>query len=806
MKRFIVLLIAALMLPIAAVVPLVSASDSNLVDSGYTQQIEPIFVYWKQMFDGSILTVDDAGKLSVNSFVNGTLIPQWELDLNVSTNTARLDSAQQLTVVCHDLGVIIVHMELQIANRQIPTSDPVNDADWDDEGDLWLAYYAGRRRAEEYDSQGATGTTSPQIQSGFNAFEILSDGRIIMGAYDKMVHVSSNDGTVLTTLTESTAIVNVVMEDHNGDLLVGTANGKLYRYDTDSWAVETLSLAHGASIVSLEEYDNSTYHVGTQNGKLTQVAVTGFTEEGTYASVGRVIGSKQAFTGEIYIVTSSGSFSKIRLYGVDTDGDGVTNQIDAFPFEFTQWTDVDGDGYGDNPNGNLGDIFPTDSSQWADSDEDGYGDNVDGTNGDAFPNNSDQWIDSDGDGYGDNANGLEGDKFKNEATQWYDSDQDGYGENPIGITPDACPNTNGFSKEDRFGCLDSDLDGYSNPSVGWTVEQGADALPQQSTQWRDGDGDGYGDNITGLSPDDCTWKAGNSTKAWIIPNGSLAMEYAEVPSYGCEDTDGDGWVDVTESQNMENDPNEHFDGDGDGVGSNSDYDDTRPLIQTEEDHCMLNFDDSSLVCQGWRNADYQSYLSRGDSTNDSDLSFAAWSARKNAGLLDTNEVDSDTVKQVIMWGVPIFVLLSVVILLVGLVMKSRKTSSLVKMYGVPYIPEENKSAENEALEGSAGLSAQGGILSDSSWDDDVASLDFSIEKEGLFEEETESNQIEASDLYGEEDSLEAIAGIETPVSAPEADVMEVPAEAPPLPEGGLPEGWTTDQWKWYGQEWLDKNQ
>ena len=133
-------------------------------------------------------------------------------------------------------------------------------------------------------------------------------------------------------------------------------------------------------------------------------------------------------------------------------------------------------------------------------------------------------------------------------------------------------------------------------------------------------------------------------------------------------------------------------------------------------------------------------------------------------------------------------------------------SSNVKMYGVPYIPEENKSAENEALEGSAGLSAQGGILSDSSWDDDVASLDFSIEKEGLFEEETESNQIEASDLYGEEDSLEAIAGIETPVSAPEADVMEVPAEAPPLPEGGLPEGWTTDQWKWYGQEWLDKNQ
>ena len=450
-------------------------------------------------------------------------------------------------------------------------------------------------------------------------------------------------------------------------------------------------------------------------------------------------------------------------------------------------------------------MFPTEPSQWADADADGYGDNADGVNGDAFPSNNEQWSDSDGDGYGDNANGLEGDKFKNEQTQWYDSDQDGFGDNPNGITPDACPNTNGFSKQDRFGCLDSDLDGYSNPSADWTVAQGADALPQQSTQWRDGDGDGYGDNITGASPDDCNWKAGNSTKAWIV-NTSSAIGYIEVPSYGCEDSDGDGWVDVTESQNMENDPNEYFDGDNDGVGSNTDYDDTRPLVQTEEDHCMLNFDDISLPCQGWRNAEYQTYLTRDKAESDSDLSFAAWNASKNAGLLDTNEVDSDTVKQVVMWGGGAFVLLSVVILIVGLIMKRRKTSSLVKMYGVPYIPEENKSAENEALEGTAGLSAQGGIESDSAWDDDVASLDFTIDQEDLAEEETESNTIDAASLYGEEDSLEAIAGIETPAPTPAPEVVETPSEGPPLPKSGLPDGWTMDQWKWYGQEWLDKNQ
>ena len=26
---------------------------------------------------------------------------------------------------------------------------------------------------------------------------------------------------------------------------------------------------------------------------------------------------------------------------------------------------------------------------------------------------------------------------------------------------------------------------------------------------------------------------------------------------------------------------------------------------------------------------------------------------------------------------------------------------------------------------------------------------------------------------------------------------------PPLPEGGLPNGWTMEQWKWYGREYLE---
>ncbi len=41
-----------------------------------------------------------------------------------------------------------------------------------------------------------------------------------------------------------------------------------------------------------------------------------------------------------------------------------------------------------------------------------------------------------------------------------------------------------------------------------------------------------------------------------------------------------------------------------------------------------------------------------------------------------------------------------------------------------------------------------------------------------------------------------------PVSAPPQPAMQ---SGPPLPEGGLPEGWTMEQWSHYGQQWLDSN-
>jgi len=36
-------------------------------------------------------------------------------------------------------------------------------------------------------------------------------------------------------------------------------------------------------------------------------------------------------------------------------------------------------------------------------------------------------------------------------------------------------------------------------------------------------------------------------------------------------------------------------------------------------------------------------------------------------------------------------------------------------------------------------------------------------------------------------------------------VPEPIQEGPALPPGGLPEGWTMEQWKHYGQQWLEQN-
>ena len=199
--------------------------------------------------------------------------------------------------------------------------------------------------------------------------------------------------------------------------------------------------------------------------------------------------------GNMDAAASMNSIVDTRI--LDSDGDGVGDHSDVFPFDPNEWMDSDGDGVGDNR-----DAFPFDPNERSDMDGDGYGDNSD-----VFPSNSDQWVDGDGDGYGDNSNGAMGDAFPQDYTQWNDTDGDGFGDNAAGFQPDACPSIFGNSTVDMMGCVDTDGDGYTNfldafpndpteyiDSDGDGVGDYSDAFPNDSSETADSDGDGMGDN------------------------------------------------------------------------------------------------------------------------------------------------------------------------------------------------------------------------------------------------------------------------------------------------------------------------
>ena len=48
---------------------------------------------------------------------------------------------------------------------------------------------------------------------------------------------------------------------------------------------------------------------------------------------------------------------------------------------------------------------------------------------------------------------------------------------------DACSSVIGNSTNDRYGCFDSDGDGYSNKDDNWGYSDGADGYPDDPTRW-----------------------------------------------------------------------------------------------------------------------------------------------------------------------------------------------------------------------------------------------------------------------------------------------------------------------------------
>ena len=281
----------------------------------------------------------------------------------------------------------------------------------------------------------------------------------------------------------------------------------------------------------------------------------------------------------------------------DDDGDGYSDSVDVCPTQLGNSTvdvlgcpDADGDGYS-----NSGDSFANDATQFADTDQDGFGDNASGNLPDGCPSlygdssRGDLFgcPDSDGDRWADLI-----DVFVNDLSQWNDSDSDGFGDSLIGFQGDACPTTSGTSTQDRFGCLDSDNDGWSNDGdlftnnpTQWADRDGdgygdnqstnaspSDAFPADGTQWEDADGDGHGDNPYGTQGD---WFPYDPSRWQDSDADGIADEDDAFDNENSqsEDRDGDGYGDNPNGNRADqfpDDPLEWFDNDGDGFGNNQD--------------------------------------------------------------------------------------------------------------------------------------------------------------------------------------------------------------------------------------------
>ena len=371
----------------------------------------------------------------------------------------------------------------------------------------------------------------------------------------------------------------------------------------------------------------------------------------------------------------------------DTDQDGWSNLVDAFDSNPTQWNDTDNDGCGDNyniidPDRNSSwpgeyisgainvDSFPLDSQQCRDSDGDGYGDNVGFENSDEFPADPTQWKDSDGDGYGDNYNQIDDvrefgwpgiyleyatspdkcpldygesadpetrgcpdadkdgymdpiDAFDEDPSQWFDQDNDGYGDNPNGSNPDACPEIYGLSSEPpMLGCADRDNDGWADE---------IDDFPNEPTQWKDNDGDGYGDNWG-----NSTWNSTRDDYGIFIENAKLADAF---PNDATEwaDSDGDGYGD-----NLDRFPNQKTqweDLDSDGYGDNI------SIGSYKGDDCKTETGYSYLDRYGCLDTDEDGWSDLNDQCPfDPGIGGGASDINKECAITSLNEGDSNAVE------------------------------------------------------------------------------------------------------------------------------------------------------------------
>jgi len=152
-----------------------------------------------------------------------------------------------------------------------------------------------------------------------------------------------------------------------GEDRTGVFHCRLYNPTEHRQTISILVTASGLAVAA-----PGSVHVSSLNSTEFEVALRAGTRQlGSYEiRISATVTHVNGITNPTPI-TRGGSMMA-ELNANDTDGDGVTDDLDAFPEDANETTDSDGDGIGDNA-----DEFPDDPLEDTDTDGDGVGDNSD---------------------------------------------------------------------------------------------------------------------------------------------------------------------------------------------------------------------------------------------------------------------------------------------------------------------------------------------------------------------------------------------------------------------------------------------
>ena len=349
--------------------PIASAS---LEDAGTVQTLSSSVVSWFTLDDSRVGVLFDDGNFEVDDFSSGIHTMNFEITGMGVTNVAKVDPSNLLVGIGTDEGLFVINLETMSIIENITTDFPVSTLAWDIDGDLWLGMAGGSRNALEYRAGVATGQSTQPHSIGITDIAVLSDGRIATSGNDETIIINDfADGTVIT-LTDHDDRVLKLVTDSSGRLLSSSADGVLIRHSpSDSWSTEAVSTSSNNRISYLN-IEGEEIHIGGDSGKYYSINSTNFSIEEEFSIGGKIRGVHRGVRGELYIIAALTSSTKIRLFDIDSDNDGVVDSQDSFPDDASESEDSDIDGVGDNA-----DAFPYDPSETMDSDNDGVGDNSD---------------------------------------------------------------------------------------------------------------------------------------------------------------------------------------------------------------------------------------------------------------------------------------------------------------------------------------------------------------------------------------------------------------------------------------------